>query len=120
MGCTTFASILVDDVMVSEDQGHKRGNTPSTTFLFPSEAESGHDREEHERHYLGHALTSRVNVIGSSGTLSLFMMYFTPTSVPSGASYERQTLQTICAKMQAKRNEPQHLTGFASGPPPCY
>ena len=22
--------------------------------------------------------------------------------------------------VEAKKNEPQHLTGFASGPPPCY
>jgi hypothetical protein len=70
MGCTTSASILEDDVMVSEDQGHKRGNTPSTTFLFPSEAEPEH--EKHERPHLRYALTNRVNVLCSSGTFSIY------------------------------------------------
>jgi hypothetical protein len=46
--------------MVSEDQGHKRRNTPSNIFLFPSEAESEH--EKHERHYLDLALTNGAKV----------------------------------------------------------
>ena len=34
--------------------------------------------------------------------------------------FKQGYIDVVMHQMNAKRDEPQHLTGFASGPPPCY